>query len=147
MRKDTVPHFERGERLGAGKMNDLAQAAGILHEPQSAYQDETGVYHAPATSSGDGLIRFCSKDDHPGRGKDKLFDVYIGEWDPVEHEWTYPGCDTGETEKAQDWFHAVPAIEPTAGFCGFGYWVASVTYGRLLMVVVTDCDSPGLCCE
>lgn len=146
MRRDIVPRFERGERLGAGKLNQLSEAAAMNLTDQSAYQDETGQYCAPPTLDIE-PVRFCSAQNHPGR-KAK-FNIYVGVWDPDIDDWTYPGCDTGDVDVAKDWFYSDPAIEPTAGFGGWGFWMPSNTTdkGRILVVWQTDCDSYPECCD
>lgn len=145
MNRDTVPTFFKGEKLGAGKMNQLGAAAGRIDANHSAYSDATGIYPAPPTVANNKLVRFCAAEDHPGRGV--VFEVYIGTWNPATHNWTFPGCTTGDKYKCIDWFYSDTAIEPDAGFRGWGYWEPSNEHGKILVDVTSDCDSPEACCS
>ncbi len=89
------------------------------------------------------LIRFCLAENHPG--KDIVFEVYIGVWDPATHEWDFQGCEITDKEKAIDKDSGVP--EPNEGAQGWGLWMPSDEHGRILHVVTMDCTTPGPCCE
>jgi hypothetical protein len=86
---------------------------------------------------GTDLIEFCLAVDHPGRGE--AFDVYLGTWNPDDHDW----CFGGDLVKAIDWRYDVPY--PDAGARGHGYFRESTEHGRILIPIDMDCDTPGTC--
>ncbi len=86
-----------------------------------------------------GFQKFQIVGDHPG--KDTVFDIYLGTWNPATNDHTYD-CDT--TFKGIDHYSGVPYPEdyPT----GHGLWQDSDTYGKILDVVAMDCTGPGINC-
>jgi len=83
------------------------------------------------------LYEFCLAENHPGRGV--VFEVYLGTWDPDEHDY----CFGGDPVKAIDWRYEVPY--PDAGARGQGYFKTSTAHGRILIPIDMDCESPGAC--
>lgn len=106
--------------------------AGYIAIARTKYGEWIALTEAASTE----LVGFKTTEDHPGRGT--LFDVYLGTWDPAEHDWDY---DTGTTYKCVDWRYDVPA--PDAGATGLAVWRTSNTYTSILEVVSMDCDTPG----
>jgi len=138
---DLAPHVEQGERPSAGKWNRLADMASQNQDPQSAYQDATGICQAPPYVQKE-LVRFCTKDAHPGMGI--VFEAYApGVWNATTLEWDFT-CDADHTHKIIDQDYGVPT--PPAGAQGYAHWKPSDEHDRILVVITMDCDSRGLCC-
>ncbi len=112
---DIAPEFHEGERPSAGKLNRLSDMASQNLDPQSAYQDVTGMAQA-LPYPGPRLVMFELLEDLAQFTGD-LVDAAVKTWDPTAN-----GGDGGYTVDCAD-------IIKVADFNEVGHWAGDGGFG------------------